>query len=74
MPAFGGQLTDPDVATLVRYLKGDYYRGPVGEADSKAEAARPEGARCRVRFRYPGFPLNERQNHHKNRPNRLVFP
>ena len=24
MPAFGGQLTDPDLATLVRYLRGDY--------------------------------------------------
>jgi ubiquinol-cytochrome c reductase cytochrome b subunit len=26
MPAFGGQITDPDIATLVRYLKGDYDR------------------------------------------------
>jgi mono/diheme cytochrome c family protein len=26
MPAFGGQLTDRDIATLVRYLKGDYPR------------------------------------------------
>jgi quinol-cytochrome oxidoreductase complex cytochrome b subunit/mono/diheme cytochrome c family protein len=30
MPSFGGQLTDRDIATLVRYLKGDY-----AEADPK---------------------------------------
>ncbi len=26
MPGFGGQVTDRDVATLVRYLKGEYRR------------------------------------------------
>jgi mono/diheme cytochrome c family protein len=37
MPAFAGQITDADVSTLVRYLKGDYYR-PEAAVDSKAKA------------------------------------
>jgi ubiquinol-cytochrome c reductase cytochrome b subunit len=34
MPSFGGQLTDPDIATLVRYLRGDYE-----EADHRPKSA-----------------------------------
>jgi mono/diheme cytochrome c family protein len=37
MPAFAGQITDADVSTLVRYLKGDYYR-PEAAVDPKAKA------------------------------------
>ncbi len=29
MPAFGGQLTDRDISTLVRFLKGDYRGEPM---------------------------------------------
>jgi mono/diheme cytochrome c family protein len=38
MPAFGGQLTESDVSTLVRYLKGQYDR-PTVAADSRAKEA-----------------------------------
>ena len=38
MPAFGGQLTDRDASTLVRYLKGDYDR-PTNPSDSEAKGA-----------------------------------
>jgi ubiquinol-cytochrome c reductase cytochrome b subunit len=34
MPAFGAQLTDRDVATLIRYLKGDYDRSAGGASKS----------------------------------------
>jgi quinol-cytochrome oxidoreductase complex cytochrome b subunit/mono/diheme cytochrome c family protein len=37
MPAFGEQLTDNDITTLVRYLKGDYL--PVGAAPAESKAA-----------------------------------
>jgi len=37
MPAFGEQLTDNDVTTLVRYLKGDYT--PTGTASAEGKAA-----------------------------------
>jgi quinol-cytochrome oxidoreductase complex cytochrome b subunit/mono/diheme cytochrome c family protein len=36
MPGFGGQLTDPDVTTLIRYLKGDYDR-PIDPSESPAK-------------------------------------
>jgi ubiquinol-cytochrome c reductase cytochrome b subunit len=36
MPAFAGQLTDRDVDTLVRYLKGDYVK-PTGSSDREAK-------------------------------------
>ena len=35
--AFAGQITDADIATLVRYLKGDYFR-PEAPVDSRARA------------------------------------
>jgi ubiquinol-cytochrome c reductase cytochrome b subunit len=37
MPPFGGQLTDADIATLARYLKGDYPRVPAQESKAKAK-------------------------------------
>ncbi len=40
MPAFGEQLTDNDVTTLVRYLKGDYLPAGSGSMTGKA-AAKP---------------------------------
>jgi len=39
MPAFGDQLTEADLATVVRYLKGDYYRPEPARAPTIA--ARP---------------------------------
>jgi len=40
MPAFEGQITDADVATLVRYLKGDYPRP--GEGASPGPKPAPQ--------------------------------
>jgi ubiquinol-cytochrome c reductase cytochrome b subunit len=37
MPSFAGQVTDADISTLVRYLKGDYDR-PEAAVDSKSRA------------------------------------
>ena len=37
MPAFAGQLTDRDVDTLARYLKGDYVK----PTDSSHREAKP---------------------------------
>jgi quinol-cytochrome oxidoreductase complex cytochrome b subunit/mono/diheme cytochrome c family protein len=39
MPAFGGKLTDSDVTTLIRYLKGEYER-PELNADSNSPRPR----------------------------------
>ncbi len=33
MPPFGGQLTDADIGTLVRYLKGDYRGNPAASKE-----------------------------------------
>ncbi len=38
MPAFGSQLTDADLATLVRYLKGDYQPPPRAPVGSRSES------------------------------------
>jgi len=37
MPSFGGQLTDPDILTLVRYLKRDYPR-PESPGESRKDS------------------------------------
>ena len=42
MPEFGSQLTDNDVTTLIRYLKGDYFKqGEVAVAVPPAPKAAP---------------------------------
>ena len=41
MPASEGQLTEADLATLVRYLKGDYLRTPAPATTGKAVATSP---------------------------------